>query len=156
MEKVVIRSFNPELDSGLIYSSYPKGVYYGAFEKINPDGDPKIKSDWFKSFFVQVRKQLSNSKVIIACMSDNFEVIIGYAIITDKKLEFIYVKELFRNQGIARMMLKNHEVEEYSHITKVGNSILIKEGSKYARRSSRENAQECNFSEESSVPPSDS
>jgi hypothetical protein len=40
----------------------------------------------------------------------------------------VYVKELFRNQGIARLLLKNHPIEEYENVTKVGNAILHKEG----------------------------
>ena len=132
--KVIIRKFDPELDSGLIYSSYPKGVYYGAHTSqehvptLSTRDDPKVKSAWFKAFYAQVKNQLANSTVHIACPSDSTDTILGYAIIADKALEFIYVKELFRNQGIAKLLLTGHQVEHYKNVTKVGYAILHKEG----------------------------
>lgn len=128
--QVVVRKFDPLTDSGLIYSSYPKGVYYGAYVSINPEDNYKIKSDWFKAFYQQTRYQLEHSTIHIACTSDNPQTILGYAIITGTALEFVYVKELFRNQGIARLLTKNQPIEEYKNVTKVGHAILHKEGSK--------------------------
>lgn len=122
--QVIVRAFDPVSDSGIIYSSYPKGVYYGSLVSVNPTHDAKIKSNWFKQFHKQMRSELENSEVLIACMADNPSIILGYAIITDSMLEFIYVKEMFRNQGIAKLLLKNHSIEGYRHITKVGNAIL--------------------------------
>jgi len=124
--QVVIRPFNASLDTGLIYSSYPKGVYYGSFTPIDT---PKDK--WFKAFYIEMQDQLKTSTVSIACMSDNEDVIIGYSIVTGTCLEFVYVKEQFRNQGIARLLLKNHPIEQYKNVTKVGHAILQKKDSRY-------------------------
>ena len=131
--QVVLRKFNPDRDSGLIYSSYPKGVYYGSQAPINPTGDDKIKSAWFKTFHRELKNQIEGSTIIIACMSDDPDIILGYSIMTDTTLDFIYVKEMFRSQGIARLLLKNQKVEHYKNVTKSGHSILQKEGNKDGR-----------------------
>jgi len=126
--QVIVRKFNPLTDSGLIYSTYPKGVYHASYEPINKADDYKVKSKWFKDFYEQVKEQLLHSTVLIACTSENTNTILGYAIITGNQLEWIYTKELFRNQGIAKLLLKQHKIEEYKHVTKVGHAILHKEG----------------------------
>ena len=104
--KVILRKFNPVIDSGLIYSSYPKGVYYGSYVKINPEDYITIKNSWFKQFYKSLQDQLNNSTITIACMSDAPETILGYSIVTGTILNFIYVKEVFRNQGIGRLLFK--------------------------------------------------
>jgi GNAT superfamily N-acetyltransferase len=122
METVVLRKFNPSRDSGLIYDSFPKGVYYSSYLPIKTD-----KTKWFKDFFIYTKQLLATPDAItVACMSDNSDVIIGYSIVVDKALEFVYVKESFRNQGIAKLLLKNQQVELYKNVTKVGNAILTK------------------------------
>lgn len=132
--QIVTRKFNPSQDAGLIYSSYPKGVYYGSHTPINPKDDYKVKSKWFKEFYLKVKDQLASSTILIACPTDDQSTILGYAIITGTTLEFVYTKELFRNQGIATLLLKNQPIEEYRHITKVGWAILHKEGNKYGKQ----------------------
>jgi len=132
MSSVIIRPFNPNSDSGFIYSSYPKGAYYGAHdtsESVPPLKDrdnAKIKAQWFKAFYQQVQQQLISSTVLIACISDEPNTVLGYAILSGTTLEWVYVKELFRNQGIAKLLVKNQQVETYRNITKVGFAILSK------------------------------
>jgi len=133
--QVTLRKFNPITDAGLIYSSYPKGVYYGAHDPINPKDDHDIKSKWFKSFYVEMQDQIANSTIHIACMAENTNTILGYAIITGTTLNFVYVKELFRNQGIAKLLLKNQDIQVYKNVTKIGQSILNKEGTPNEDRS---------------------
>ena len=138
--QVVIRSFNPVTDTGIIYDTYPKGVYYGFCQPIHTP-----KHQWFAEFFKQMQDQLKNSSVLIAVGKDNPNVIFGYAIITGKALEFVYVKEEFRKQGIARLLLKNHPIEEYKNVTRIGRAILNQEGNKHGtERSSQENDWERN------------
>jgi hypothetical protein len=125
--QVIVRKFDPITDSGFIYSSYPKGVYHGAYIPINPKDDYKVKSSWFKAFYDKVKHQLAHSTVLIACMSDDPNTILGYAILTGDKLIFTYVKELFRNQGIATLLTHGkYQTIEESNLTKVGKAILEK------------------------------
>lgn len=134
--QVTLRKFNPITDAGLIYSSYPKGVYYGAHDPINPKDDHDIKSKWFKAFYVEMQDQLANGTVVIACMSDSPDTILGYAILVEHELFFVYVKELFRNQGLATLLTKGkYKTIKESNVTKIGHSILSKEGTPNEDRS---------------------
>ena len=122
--KIIIRAYNPKKDAGIIYDTYPKGVYYGAYI---PIVTPKDK--WFKEFFIKMKDQLQRDTVLIACLGNNVDTILGYSIIDSDSLKFVYVKEAFRNQGIGTLLTKNkYSTIEEHHLTKVGYAILHKEG----------------------------
>lgn len=133
MSSVILREFIPDDDSGFIYSTYPKGAYYGAHANIEI---PKDK--WFEKFFLKTKKQIENSQILIACLKDYPETIIGYSIITHQTLEFVFVKEAFRRQGIGTLLTKNKfDTFRKENLTNVGHSILekhpdIKEAAEYA------------------------
>jgi hypothetical protein len=118
---IIIRPFNAEKDSGVIYSSFPKGVYYGSLNEI------KIKKSlWFKNFFHYIQLQLHQAKVSIACLDNDENTILGYCIINGKTLEWVYVKEMFRKSGIAKLLLKNQTFDliNKDNLTRIGESIL--------------------------------
>ena len=120
MSKVILREFIPDDDSGIIYSSYPKGVYYGHFEEIK-----EPKDEWFAKFFNKVKDQLLTSRVLIACLQDFPDNIIGYSIISGMTLEFVYVKEAYRMQGIAHLLTRNKFGKiNMDNLTNVGHMIL--------------------------------
>jgi hypothetical protein len=121
--KIIIRQFDPTLDAGFVYATFPKGVYYSA---INDIKTPKDK--WFKDFYSYTKNILGHAAVNIASTDNCVDTIIGYVIIKGTELEWIYVKELFRKQGVAKLLLKNVKIESVNknNLTKVGASILIK------------------------------
>lgn len=121
MSQVTIRPFDEGGDSGIIYSTWPKGAYYGALEI--PPGN---KKRWFKSFYEHVKERLKDSEIRIAALTEDPGVIIGYAIIHGKTLEWAYVKEAFRLQGICRLLLLNREIEMIANVTKIGRYIAKK------------------------------
>ena len=125
MSKVILRPFQLLLDAGLIYSSYPKGVYHGSYEPITQD-----KSEWFKAFYATVKRQLetleNRHNITIACMEDDPNAILGYIIVENDVLQFLYVKELIRNQGIATLLAKQYKIKDVANLTKVGHAILSK------------------------------
>ena len=118
--KVIIRPFNLSADAGLIYSSYPKGVYHGSYEPITTP-----KSEWFGNFYLLTKQQLEGAaKVTIACIEDDPSTILGYMITQGGTLQFIYTKEAFRNQGVARLLYNSNPLKLFKNITKVGHAIL--------------------------------
>lgn len=120
MSQVIRRPFNPNSDSGFIFSTMPKGVFYASFAKI-PNRDI-----FFTTFYSYLQDLLKHAQVLIACMKNDQEVIIGYAILDKAQLEWIYVKESYRNQAIAGLMLKNKLITAVNpqNITVVGHDIL--------------------------------
>lgn len=121
MSQVVVRAFNAEQDSGIIYSTWPKGAYYGAVEI--PKGS---KKQWFKQFYAHVKHCLESSEVRIAALTEDPSIIIGYVIINGPTLEWAYVKETFRLQGICRLLLLNREIKDIANVTKIGRYIAKK------------------------------
>lgn len=119
--QIVVRIFDPVIDSGLIYSSYAKAVYYGRLDK--PD-----KKQWFKDFHEKVKEQLKHATIYIACDYNNTDFTFGYAISIGNELQFVYVKPLYRRKGIAKLLVSNKiETINPDYLTKIGQSILNKE-----------------------------
>jgi GNAT superfamily N-acetyltransferase len=117
-----IRKFDPDLDSGLIYSSCPKGVYYGAAREILAP-----KHEWFKTFFLRLKELLATGDVLVACAEDDPGFIIGYSIIKNYVLHFVYVKENYRNQGIAKALTQG-KFKRVTNLTRVGKAISDRYG----------------------------
>ncbi len=122
MSDVIVRQFIPEMDTALIYSSWPKGVYYGVRPR------PVLpKNLWFTDFFRYAQQTLATGRVFVACMSEDPTTIIGYAILSgmpdNHVLEFVYVKGLLREQGIATLLTKNKGIMGYRNATKAGRAF---------------------------------
>lgn len=124
MSKVITRPLEPVRDSGFIYDTFPKGIYYGSFLDITI---PKTK--WFSECFEKLKTILEMATTTIAYFSEDSNTILGYAIINGDMIEFIYVKEMYRKQGIATLLLKNKEEVKFINpfnLTKVGQAVLLK------------------------------
>jgi GNAT superfamily N-acetyltransferase len=118
---VIIRTFKPDLDSGFIYGTWAKGAYFGAQLKTTT---PKRK--WFEDYHYYIADQLEKSRVLVACLSNHPDTIIGYAVINFETLEWIYVKEMFRKQGIAKLLIQNNPIKYVNNLTRVGRAIAEK------------------------------
>lgn len=120
--KIIVRAFNPEKDSGIIFDSYPKGVFYSPYQPIQEE-----KSVWMKRFFEMLKKQLSIAQVFIACTENDPNTIIGYSLIEKGILQFVYVKADFRNKGIGTLLTKDKFINVNDDtLTKIGAAILSK------------------------------
>lgn len=126
MSTITIRKFDPDKDSGIIFSTWPKGFYYGGL-KIDIK---QTKKQWFGDYYEYIKKKLINANIPIACMSNDPSTILGYAVIDGDTLEWVYVKEVFRNQGIANLLTANQGIEFVNNMTKIGKSIAEARGLK--------------------------
>lgn len=121
---VTIRPFNHDTDAGFVFSTWPKGAYYGAIDPIY-----KSKRVFFNEMYDHVQVMLETAHVMIACLSEASDTIIGYAIRSEDVLEWVYVKEDFRKQGVAillwEMLGTPHRVRR---TTIVGNAISAHSG----------------------------
>jgi GNAT superfamily N-acetyltransferase len=122
MSRVIVRAFIPESDSGAIFASFPNGVYYGHAKKIKVH-----KAKWFKDFYAYMLKIIEQSNIQIACLEDHPNTIVGYSIINGETLEYVSVKEDYRNQRIGTLLIKNKYKEvNLDNLTKIGAAILKK------------------------------
>lgn len=120
MSRVVLREFNRDQDVGLILDTFAKGVYHGGINR--PVGG---KKSWFEEFHKYVLELLDNADIFIACSDFDQSHILGYAIIEDRCLEYVYVKEWYRNNGIASLLTHDRFNDiNHANITKAGQAII--------------------------------
>lgn len=123
MSKVIVRPFNESQDAGFLFSSWPKGVYHSSAHHIELH-----KEEFFRIFYDYVKEMIASADISIACMSDDHDTIIGYSVIYECELQWIYVKELFRRHGIATLLVKNQIIDGFNeqNLTKAGLAIIRK------------------------------
>ena len=115
---IVIRPFR-DTDSGLIYASYAKGVYHGQGR------DEADKPHWFQAFHTLVQHQIQNCTIYMACDSEDPDHTLGYSIVQNGELQFVYVKPLYRQQGIGRLLTNGkYETINQQHMTKLGQLFM--------------------------------
>ena len=133
--KVIVRRFKVFEDSGIIFSTFPKGVYYG-LETIPEEP----KREWFSRYYETTRELLENADIRIACRDDDHDFIVGYAIINFDTCEFVYVKEGYRKQGIATLLIPDN-INKFNNITKIGKVILDARNSRTIKEETRTEAE---------------
>lgn len=122
MNKFITRPYMSS-DKNFIYASWLKGLYHG--------------NDWFNEiptnvFFKNYQGALEsilerpNVEILIACLPDDKEVILGYAVLEKNTIHWIFVKESWRKMGIAKELCSTWNITTCSHLTKVGKFLKKK------------------------------
>lgn len=120
-ELVSIRDMQPE-DKNFIYASWLRGLYYGeSWFSLIPKNE-------FMQHYHKVIDFILNKPTVtikIACLKEDADVILGYAVFEKDKLHWVFVKKNWRTIGIARDLVPS-TTKTVTHLTKVGVSILHK------------------------------
>lgn len=111
-------------DRPFIFSTFLRGLYYG---------DPYLARTPKNSFMPAYHRvlehilDLPSVTVKVACLLDDPDVILGYAIIggEDTVLHFVFVKSSWRGIGIARDLVPK-TIKAVTHTTSVGDALLRK------------------------------
>lgn len=117
-----IRDYNQDTDKAFIMATWLRGLYYGdSWFSIVP------KSIFMNSYKVFLAALLPKSKIRIACLIEDKNEILGYSVtsIDTTILHWIFVKSLYRNQGIARSLTPKY-VDSVSHLTELGKDLMKK------------------------------
>lgn len=120
-ELVSIRDYKPE-DRNFILSTWLKGLRYGN------DWFEVVPSDIYFEFYHNVIETilgLPDTKVKVACLKDDEEVILSYSVYSKEKLHWIFCKKAWRSIGIAKSLVPQ-EITTVTHLTSIGKSILRK------------------------------
>ena len=109
-------------DRNLILSTWLKGLRYGNdwFEAI----DSKIYFDFYHKVIETILAR-PDTTVKVACLLDDPDVILGYAVYAGNRADWAFVKKEWRSIGIARSLIPQ-EIQVVSHLTSLGKSILRK------------------------------
>lgn len=122
-ELVVIRDFHPD-DKNFILSTWLRGLRYGNswFLEIEP-------AVYFKVYQKVVEMLLANPKVLVrvACLAEDPRAILGYAVYSGKRIDYVFVRKKRRGIGIATSLVPI-DIKVASHLTDVGRSIARKKG----------------------------
>ena len=118
--KVVIRQFNPNTDSAMVYSTWRNSAYYGVPRRTN---DAKL---FFKNMTRAIREILKTAQVRVACLDDDPLFIVGYAVFTGIHLDWVYVKADYRKKGVGTLLVPKNVETVTSYETKIGKFIIEK------------------------------
>lgn len=107
-------------DRNFILATWLRGLYYG------DTWFREIPKDLFMENYHRVLEALlskSSVKVRVACLKDDPEVILGYAVVSPGELHWLFVKSAWRGIGIAKSLVPE-DTHTVTHLTKVGLGIL--------------------------------
>lgn len=124
------RAYRPS-DIPLIQNSWGSSYYSNAI------GHPLLRPEEFHSHHRPIRERIlnnPNTAVIICCSTNDEDHILGYVVVEKPKcygmiLHYIYVKEAFKSEKIARELIKRSIVEKpvlYTHFTIQAEKIMKK------------------------------
>ena len=105
-------------DKNFIYATWLRGLYYGNAEMRRIDQEA-----FFKHYPAVVTLILSKpTTVLVACLNSDPDVILGYSVasydsVNPGILHWVYVKEAWRQQGIAKSLIANRDLEYRTHYT---------------------------------------
>ena len=124
---IVIRPFDRETDTGLILDSWPKNAFHSAAHPIEAS-----KSEWFARMHLYIQVELKRATTLIACSSEDPNLIAGYMVVDEECLEFIWVKPRYRGAGIAALLLSRRPIARFNPIslTKDGKKLINEYGLK--------------------------
>jgi len=109
-------------DKNFIFSTWLKGLRFGN------DWYGLINSKVYFSVYHGVIEAIlskPNVSVKVACLKEDPNVILGYAVYSGNRLDWVHVKKSWRKIGIARDLVPK-TITTVSHVTDVARSILKK------------------------------
>jgi GNAT superfamily N-acetyltransferase len=125
-----------ESDMPFIYRSILMGTYHGNRPAKGRKQDSKAPVDFFSSIdqdvfmreyhgFLEAKFALLETKIKIACLVENADVILGFSVYHSNALDFVFVKPDWRRIGIATDLVPK-EITRVSGFTRVGDIIRRK------------------------------
>lgn len=113
---IAIRPLDPRGDTGFIIETWLKGLRFSNtwFERIDHEA-------YFKNYLGIIKSILGRPSVTtyVACLKDDPDVIIGYAVTEPQILHWVFVRKDWRRAGIARDLIPK-DTKTITHLTKLG------------------------------------
>jgi len=111
-------------DRNFIFATWLKGLRFG--------------NEWFglidsKAYFavyhavIEALLSKPNVTVKVACLKEEPNVILGYAVYSGTRLDWVHVKKSWRNIGLAKDLVPEG-ITTVSHVTETGRNIIKKRG----------------------------
>lgn len=118
-----VRDYTPD-DKSFICATFLRGLYYG------DSWFSVIPKDIFMDNYKKVIETLIDSPKVtikVAALKEDPTIILGYSMLSSdfQTVHWVFVKQVWRNKGIARSLVPNHPLA-VSHLTKLGLNLLPK------------------------------
>jgi hypothetical protein len=116
-EKVTLRDYIHASDEGLVFESWLRGLYFG--------------NDWFHAmkfhrfntnYHKIIEYILTRSVVNIACLREDPDVTLGYSVVDEDILHWVFIKSSWRRFGIARKLIPVG-INTVTHLTRLGKQL---------------------------------
>lgn len=117
--QVIIRASEPG-DKNFIMASWLNGNRYGSPYFELQDSPAYFETHAYKIGSVLMDK---DNFIRVACDQDNIDWIAGFAVFNEDTLHWIYVRDGYRNKGIAKLLLGGKTFKKISGLTKVGAAL---------------------------------
>lgn len=119
--EIIIRPFHHDKDVGLIYATFTKGLFFGS--KDRPKKDHIKFTQEFSPF---LKELIQRATIFIACTKQDPDFLVGYTIIDNHILQWVFVKPDYRKNGIATLLVKNKDITAINekNLSRTGNEIL--------------------------------
>lgn len=120
--EILVRDYEPS-DEAFIISTWLKGLRYGNdwFKQIDHIA-------YFKNYHAVIERILaSKASVKVACLADAPDVVLGYAVYLDDRLDWVFVKRVWRNIGVSKRLVPDN-IKYVTHLTRSGKNIADKRG----------------------------
>lgn len=88
-----------EVHDAFIYSSFLHGMRDTIPHELMPN------AVFFPYFHETLKTKIHNANLVIAVSSNDADTLLGWAAGTPDRLEYVYVKQLFRRQGVAKRLV---------------------------------------------------
>lgn len=106
-------------DLNFIYTSWLRGFRFGN------DWIKEIDSDtYYEEYQKVIDGLLKKASVLVACLKDDPDVILGYSVKRDDVIDWVFVKKAWRKFGLGNKLIGN--VKFCTHLTYIGNAIRKK------------------------------
>ena len=120
---IVVRDVNWDRDVGdigMILATWRNHLWY------DEPRDESKADEFFRTATRNIKKVIRHpdTRIKVACLKDDPIIIIGYAVINKKNLEWAYVKIDYREKGIATMLAKGCDTIS-EPMTKIGKGIAF-------------------------------
>lgn len=123
--KIVLRAYDEKTDAGFIYATWRNALWFD--DKRDDSRAPAFYKD--ASRYIKILLSAPTTEVRLACLQDDPDQIVGYAVLSTTNLEWVYVKIDYRKQGVGSMLTKGMQTVTKPR-TKVGTAIAKEKGLK--------------------------
>lgn len=142
MSQVRIRLAENGSDLALVYATWRNALWFA--EK----RDPAASDDFYREATQTIKDKLKTADARIAYLSEDPDMLLGWAVLTGTHLEFVYVKADYRRSGIARLLTQGFKTFSPPQ-TRIGRKLAPK----YEQEKPHGRKEETRPSAQGSEPP---